>query len=98
MIMQAQTFTCRPAARLLFYRPEPNPMQAIKNRWRTIRHVVAGILPAVEPGILPGGKIVRRTTRFPSPGLSSDPENYAFGRGGGVRQIRFAALRAHRRR
>jgi hypothetical protein len=32
--------------------------------------VVAGILPAVEPGILPGGKTARRKTKFPSHVLS----------------------------
>ena len=65
MIMQAQTFTCRPAARLLFYRPEPNPMQAIKNRWRTIRHVVAGILACRGAGHPARWK--NRTSNHPVP-------------------------------
>jgi len=45
---------------------------SIFERWQSsaaVPGVVAGILPAVEPGILPGGKTVHRKTRFPSHGF-----------------------------
>jgi len=45
-----------------------NPIgpHSLADRRRPISIVVAGILPAVEPGILPGEKTARRKALFPS--------------------------------
>ena len=50
---------------------EPGPAPGVDNRRRIILIVVAGILPAVEPGILPGGKTIRRRPPFSSPASRS---------------------------
>ena len=59
------------AQRRIVRKSNPKPSDSNISLLARERDVVAGILPAVEPGILPGGKTIRRRPPFSSPASRS---------------------------